>query len=139
MNEKNREVVVTVGTLEDLLRKPEHEQKLLTKGLAEESGYNGWSNYETWRTRHYLEQKGDLKEAFTNKGNIFAAEHAKRSPFDAVSPNEKASYDLAEELRRYFTALREMYVLDSNTTALLHAAYLNVNYEEISEDLMRDV
>ena len=139
MNGKDREVIVTVGTLETLASGQEHERRLLARSLEAESGYMDFSNYETYRTNSYLEQEEQLKEAFTTKASALLEKHQKQKFYDPVQPHEKARFDLAKELQNYFDKLREIYILDTNSRSLLHGAYLMVNWEEIAANILNGI
>lgn len=92
--------------------------------------YNGWSNYETWVTKLWLDNEQSSYVEWT--------ERAEQTVRDADGDTDTAVYKLAEELKDEISNSSEIpeYGLFAD---LLNAALSEVDWQEIAQAYVGDV
>ena len=90
----------------------------------DQKGYNGWTNYETWVTKLWM----DNDQASYNYFNDLARE------------NRKSPYDLSELIKDHFEENNPLNNLPAGVYHdLMNAALSEVNWREIAETLINDL
>ena len=90
----------------------------------QEKGYNGWTNYETWVTKLWM----DNDQGSYNYFNELAKE------------NKENAYNLSKVIKDHFEENNPLYELPSGPYHdLLNAALSEVNWREIAETLINDL
>jgi len=112
---------------------------------AQEEGYQGWKNYETWAVALWLdndqgsyeywrETLAELREESQDQGL--------RSEFtpESVTDDDLVRYELAERLKDYHDEMAsEMGLQDQGVFSdLLNAALSEVDWNEIAENIMAE-
>lgn len=106
--------------------------------MTETKGYNGWTNYETWNVKLWMDN---------DQGSCEYWQEQAQEAYDAASePDRKyeAASALRETLKSYFEDnMHEMLdgagVSCSMYADLLGAALSEVNWQEIAENMLADV
>jgi hypothetical protein len=108
------------------------------------AGYNGWTNYETWNLKLWLDN---------DQASYQHWQHVAREAF-SVGDVQKAKRTLAEQLETHITAVAGQILLSKNLEALiledaplligfysdiLHASIREVNYWEIAQSMLDDL
>ena len=104
------------------------------------AGYNGWTNYETWNLKLWLDNDQDTYHYW---------QHAAREAF-GVGDVEKAKRTLAEQLETHITEdaprfqlWRSLHYKSKPLTGfysdILHASLREVNYWEIAQSMLDDL
>lgn len=102
--------------------------------MASETGYNGWTNYETWNVKLWIDND--------EHSSSYWAETAEECYRDASADRtflrlENATSDLADRLKsEHEDAMPEVQGVWSD---LLGAALSEVNWHEIAENMLADV
>lgn len=97
--------------------------------MSDETGYNGWTNRETWCVSLWLDNE---------QGTYFAVRERAVDHMEDENP-----WQLAETIRSYVEDLAEMTCPGctegaSFVTDLFGSALAHVNYIEIAENLLTD-
>lgn len=105
--------------------------------------YNGWTNYETWNVKLWLDNEQASQEHWSERARAAMAE-AEETPsanfrMTGVEPfttRERAAFELSKELKsEHEEVLPE---LQGFAADLLDASMLEVNWQEIAESLIAD-
>jgi hypothetical protein len=99
--------------------------------------YNGWTNYETWNVKLWM----DNDEGSYNYFRELAQETYKQSEseYDWQTKMDAAKYNLAEFIKDYFDEINPLADTADTFSDLLGAALSNVNWYEIAESLLDDI
>lgn len=98
--------------------------------------YNGWTNYETWNAKLWMDNDQDSYEHWNE--NAQEAWDATDADDDTETRTEEAVSTLREELQEYFEA-NVPQIAPSFYSDILGAALSEVNWHEIAEALIGDV
>lgn len=106
--------------------------------MADEQGYNGWKNYETWAVALWI----DNDEAMYYTARDMAAGMGERMSDDDLSKDD-ARYELADQLKDWIDEVAEMTCPGCREGAsfvsdLLGAALSEVDWYEIAENKLDD-
>ncbi len=95
--------------------------------------YNGWSNYETWAVKLWLNNDEGSYNYWRERSREILLDPC---PSDILTDEQTARYDLADELKREHEANAPTigYVFAD----LLNAALSEVNWSEIAESMLAD-
>lgn len=113
------------------------------KVAQEESGYQGWANYETWAVALWL----DNDEGSYNYWRERAQEIREEGDFGGRGENEfmretpedeKVMLTIADELKDQHEEYVAGVGLEGFAADLLNAALSEVNWREIAENMMRE-
>lgn len=102
---------------------------------ADEQGYQGWKNYETWATALWIDSEQALYSAACEMATV-QAETAGKDPHTVSgmwTEQETARYQLADELKEW---VEESLLpdLDASLAAdLLNAAVSEIDWSEIAD------
>ena len=100
--------------------------------IEELNKYNGWSNYETWLVKLWIDNE---QESYTYWQEKAKELYEQAGPTEYWTREESALYGLAEALQEAFDDMDEM---SGMATDLVHAALSEVNWREIAESLLED-
>ena len=102
------------------------------------SEYNGWSNYETWNYKlwmdneeaSYLYWQGQARDVITES-----------EPTSVLNKHENAAYLLSEQLKAECDEYLEQYMPDQAScfADLLNGAVSAINWHEIAVSLINDL
>lgn len=96
-----------------------------------EKTYNGWSNYETWNVKLWIDNEEHSQRYWEDQ-----ADDALRSGFGDDETNDGAINRLAEQLETEFTeGAPEM---EGTYSDLLNAALSEVDWYEIAKSMIND-
>lgn len=98
--------------------------------------YNGWTNYETWNVALWMDNEQGAREYWQNRATNWVC-ISKKTPI--FSKLDCATADLAAELKEDFAEENPLNNTNSCYVDLLNAALSNVNWYEISKDLINSV
>lgn len=101
-----------------------------------DTSYNGWTNYETWAVKLWL----DNDEATYSETNRLARTIARRGPIPipGTGIDREVRFVLADHLKEWVEGMMP----DMGATMwadLLNAAFSEVNWTEIAENLLTDI
>lgn len=106
--------------------------------MSTEKTYNGWTNYETWNVKLWIDNDEYSQESWNEQADE-CLEQAQADKF--FTAEERARLDLADRLKEQFEC--GMYDLLDNAKAsasvwadLLGAAMSEVNWHEIAGSLL---
>ena len=85
---------------------------------TKKAGYNGYSNYQTWAVSLWIGNDESLYYQFSNF--------------------EGSRYDLADEMKGFFTENNPLESQSSLYADLLNSALAEVNWDEVAENLMEE-
>lgn len=109
------------------------------KKAAEDKKYNGWTNYETWLVKLWM----DNDEGSQDYTREQATEIYKNTVEDASNPHyirtrlDKATYELMKVLRDEFS--EQTPDMSGVYADLLTGAISEVNWHEIAENIMAEI
>lgn len=96
--------------------------------------YNGWTNYETWNVKLWMDNEQSDSEYWRNRAQIALNE---AQPDTYRTKEDEAIYNLSEELKE---AINDgMPDIQGTYADLLNAAVSMVNWHEIAESLIKEV
>jgi hypothetical protein len=108
---------------------------MLDKAI-EDSKYNGWSNYETWNYKLWLDN---------DKGTYYYMQESAKAAYDEASQSEystkkeNAIYNFAEFLKDYIEENNPLSDKASMYSDLLNAEISEINFREIAIAYMEDI
>jgi len=101
--------------------------------MSEEKGYNGWTNYETWNVKLWIDNDQGDQEFWSEQAQEAYDGAEADEPF---TREERAALNLKDRLKDVF---------EENTPTvtgcyadLLNSALLEVNWYEIAQSLIED-
>lgn len=102
--------------------------------MSEAKTYNGWTNYETWNVKLWM----DNEQGSYNYWTATAQEcYDDAEADDTFTRKERAAFDLADRLKsEHEEAMPEVSGMWAD---LLSAALSDVNWHEIAENMLDDV
>ena len=108
--------------------------------MSNDGKYNGWTNYETWAVKLWLDNEYGSYLQMTERASELYAEHV--TGVDPEDLGEDAEEDAAREMSDYV----EEAIKDANPLAdeasvytdLMNAALSEVNWHEIGESYIGD-
>ena len=101
--------------------------------------YNGWTNYETWCVKLWLDnERGTYLEVTEHASEVYAeATEEAGAPLDTSFSN--TAYELAEWLKEYITGEDNAPDLGASVYGdLLNAAFSEVNWLEMATSYLDD-
>lgn len=102
--------------------------------LEHKSEYNGWTNYETWNVKLWLDN-----EPATQELQREMLQQAKDTPKNEVWTREETTrFTLADLLKTYLEDYNPLNDEPSMYADLLNAAISEVNWNEISDNIIQD-
>jgi hypothetical protein len=108
--------------------------KTIENMSKEEIGYQGWTNYETWAVKLWIDNEMFSQEYWLERAKEWKT---KPSTSDVWSQAESAKFNLADELKEQFE--EENPIKDASVYAdLMNAALSEVNWVEIAENLLSE-
>jgi len=92
------------------------------------SRYNGWTNYETWNCKLWMDNDEGSYHYFQEMAQHQAA-------------NGANAYDLGKEIEQYFEQLAEEWMPDQASffADIFNGALHEVNWYEIAQALLEDI
>ena len=100
-----------------------------------EKEYNGWTNYETWAVKLWIDNEQGSQEGWCAQ----ARECWKEAKADKICTREqRARYDLADALEYHYEDSTPEGVEGTVYGDLLGAALSEVNWDEIAQSLIDD-
>jgi hypothetical protein len=108
--------------------------KTIENMSKDETGYQGWTNYETWAVKLWIDNDQTTQEFW-----LECARHWKNEPStsDVWSQAESAKFNLADLLKDQFEEANP--IKDASVYAdLMNAALSEVNWVEIAENLLSE-
>ena len=103
------------------------------------TGYNGWTNYETWAVNLWLMNDQGSEEMIRELVADVLAEPV--NPLSVLTPEEQGRYAVAEALKNRITDPDEGIIPDLGASLagdLLGAALCEVNWSELAETYIQD-
>ena len=106
-----------------------------------EKGYQGWTNYETWNVKLWIDNDQSSYNYWQDRAKE-ALKEAKPSQY--FTKEQEAVNMLREALKEAIEAQAEDMLENSNNQAscmadLLHSAVSEVNFQEIAKSLIEDM
>lgn len=107
--------------------------------MSEEKGYNGWSNYETWVVKLWIDNEQPHYETVTDQVQAIWAGAGERDEDSSptLSREQRARYDLADWLKGW---VHEAFELPTEGLAadLVGATLSEVNWDEMAQSFLED-
>jgi hypothetical protein len=100
------------------------------------AGYNGWSNYETWCVKLWMDNcEGDYRYWTAEADEVWNDSEPDR----ILTKKERAALSLADRLKEYFEENNPL-INDSGTVYgdLLTTALQEVDWQEIAENMLEE-
>lgn len=94
--------------------------------MVEETGYNGWKNYETWLVALWINNDQGTQETAHNMAKEYRG-------------NEHTNYDLSHALKEWIEEMNPLNEGADLFTDLLNAALSEVDWYEIAESFFNDI
>ena len=102
--------------------------------MASNQGYNGWTNYETWAVKLWLDNEQSTYELQKE-----LAQQAKETPkVDVWTREETTRFSLADLLKEFVEDNNPLADDASMYSDLLGAAISEVNFQEIADNILTD-
>lgn len=99
--------------------------------------YNGWTNYETWCVKLWIDSEQGSNEYWHDSARE-TFENSRSSEYS--TRGENARRNLADSLKEHYDELKcELMPASGVFTDLLNSALSGVNWFEIAESLLGDV
>ena len=101
--------------------------------MATATTYNGWTNYETWAVKLWMDNEQGTQEYWSDR-----AKEILRDPrtSDVLTTDQTARYDLADQLKAEHE--ENAPTIGGVFADLLSASLSKVNWSEIAECLLDD-
>jgi len=116
-------------------------KRVATKVTAQEEGYQGWKNYETWAVALWLDNDRGSYEYWRKRiqeiRDQYGGPDYDYEESEYWTPHEKIKFTIADELREHHEEIKPD--LSDVFGDLLHAALSEVNWDEIAEHLSQEV
>lgn len=101
----------------------------------EHKEYDGWTNYETWNVKLWLDNEQGTQELQKE-----LAEQARRTPkVDVWTREETTRFTLADLLKDYVEENNPLADEASMYSDLMDAAFSEVNWQEIADNILTDI
>lgn len=112
---------------------PQHVKRKMAK-TNEETGYNGWTNYETWAVSLWVDNEQASYLYWREQAERHRQEAPNASEFrrGILTEEEEARFNLAKQLKEEITDASPL-TEASLYTDLLFAALSEVNWAEIAD------
>lgn len=101
--------------------------------------YNGWTNYETWLVKHWMDNEQSSQEHWSETAQAALASTSKahtRGELGSFTIEERAALNLADVLKDHHEEM--LPPLDGFASDLLNSAFSGVNWFEIAQHLITD-
>ena len=97
--------------------------------------YNGWTNYETWLCKLWMDNDGDEYYREMSQEAFGDAESS-----ETFTKAEQAALDLADSLKGYWEAILEEQIQSQSgfIADLINAGVSSVNWDEIAKGLIEE-
>ncbi len=114
----------------------ELEARLSVK--EEEKGYNGWTNYETWNCKLWMDNSQGDQEYWSEQAQD-AYKYARADQY--FTQEEKAVLNLSMTLEEYFDENMEEQGIQVSGfyQDILNSSLREINWHEIAKSLIKDV
>ena len=106
-----------------------------TQNKVEDKTYNGWTNYETWNVKLWIDNDQGSQEYWNDRASNWLSIAIEEKPF---TKEERATLDLMDELKEYFEEQNPLASTATCYTDLLNAALSEVNWYEIAKTIIED-
>lgn len=104
--------------------------------MAEDKKYNGWTNYETWNVKLWIDnEEGSYRFWQQSAQSCFDRATIKHETWNTIS--QQARFNLADRLKDEFEDSKPE--VTGMWADLLGAAMSEVNWHEIANSLLEDV
>ena len=104
--------------------------------MSETTGYNGWTNYETWVTALWI----DNDQGTSEQAREMTRERAEETNINKLTGRDQTAYQLGKALREWVEEEMLPALGDASLQAdLLGAAVDEVNWQEIAEHYLADL
>ncbi len=109
--------------------------------IANEKRYNGWTNYETWNVKLWMDNEQNSSEYW---GQIAQDLYDAAESSNVFTKDEQAIIDIAARLKDEFETAKDEWLEESGKSCsmwadLLGASLSEVDWGEIAENLLEDV
>jgi len=105
--------------------------------VAQEGGYNGYTNYETWAVCLWLDNDSGNYEYWQERVQELTGELGEGFEESKYwSPDEKVKFTIADELKGQFEDLAEQANLEGVLADLLNGALSEVKWDEVAENVL---
>lgn len=111
--------------------------------MSEDKKYNGWTNYETWNVKLWMDNDEGSYNYYTEVAQE-CYDNAEASESPQFTRDEQATLDLSERLKEGYETAMHDWLEESKRSAsvwadLIGAALSEVNWHEIAESMIQDV
>lgn len=104
--------------------------------MSADTKYNGWTNYETWNVKLWIDNDQGSQEYWQEKAE---QAYTDADACEVLTRKEQAAYDLAAMLKTEFEESNPLADQASMWADLLNAALSSVNWDEIAANMLEDV
>lgn len=108
------------------------------KEKTEDKTYNGWTNYETWAVKVWMDNESGSQEFFRDMAREVKESTGDKTPNPYMNAQDNARASLADRLKEHHDEAAEEWMGDQASVFadLLNAALSEVNWCEIAEHLL---
>lgn len=111
--------------------------------MTADKTYNGWTNYETWNVKLWMDNERGSYEAGRAMAREAYASTEVREAGDVLTRYERATYTLADQLKEEYEERSQEILEAAKATGtvwadLLSAALSEVNWDEIAKSMLND-